>query len=298
MTTLSNGFVLPEAKLADLRFQPDKADPNKLVAEANGVGAYIEPKGKHFMSSICPDLKTPHLTLTTIHFTLEEAKLDLRRRVQHVVEGRMLGHSESIVMSRFHTQNDNAPPFSTPWGPVQTFTKLADNIFQVSTAGHGGIKMVGPAQRSMPAHLKLKGGWYEEDSEATRVVLAHPELFSSLAYSAAEEGLRHMEPEIWEQHFGLKLGPQDSRKLGEIAFTEENKDNWVVISALTDAEDKSKVNVIAAKGGIRSTWEHDVEEAKFVVDADEYSQRGRFGFVIDESRHQRQDAEAPARPRM
>lgn len=65
---------------------------------------------------------------------------------------------------------DVIPPRHTPWGVVQTSTRLADGIWKVSTASHGGI-WLSPARRAqVPAFLVpetfLKSAtWFEEDCD-------------------------------------------------------------------------------------------------------------------------------------
>jgi hypothetical protein len=58
---------------------------------------------------------------------------------------------------------------NSPWGPVQHQTKLADGIWSVTTAGHGGIKLNDERQGLMPEHWRQtpysKAGWYEEDCD-------------------------------------------------------------------------------------------------------------------------------------
>lgn len=71
---------------------------------------------------------------------------------------------------------DDTPRFAdTPWGPAQHVERLADGIYLISTAGHGGIWL------SMPRIEQLheavgdyktwldresgRGGWFEEDCD-------------------------------------------------------------------------------------------------------------------------------------
>ena len=54
----------------------------------------------------------------------------------------------------------------SPWGKVQTKEPIIPNkMFQVHTARHGGIKLDRELNKLVPACMRSKGGWYEEDCE-------------------------------------------------------------------------------------------------------------------------------------
>lgn len=67
-------------------------------------------------------------------------------------------------------------PRTSPWGAVQIADELAPGIWQVHTAGHGGILVSDERWRAMPAALRANpyGGahWFEEDCEALLVLFA------------------------------------------------------------------------------------------------------------------------------
>ncbi len=54
----------------------------------------------------------------------------------------------------------------TPWGKAQTCDKMFEGCWDVTTAGHGGLKLSAALQRLIPAKWRCSGGWYEEDCEA------------------------------------------------------------------------------------------------------------------------------------
>jgi hypothetical protein len=54
---------------------------------------------------------------------------------------------------------------ASPWGQVQDETQLAENIFSVSTAGHGGIKPTFDALKLIPKVFRTSDNWYEEDCD-------------------------------------------------------------------------------------------------------------------------------------
>jgi hypothetical protein len=60
------------------------------------------------------------------------------------------------------------------------------------------------------------------------------------------------------------------------------KRDWIVVSAITSKHAPGFVETVATPGGKRGPG---TEERRFLVASDEY-QMGRFGFVIDEARHE------------
>lgn len=88
-------------------------------------------------------------------------------------------------------------------------------------------------------------------------------------------------PDAWEAITGNVLQPGESWKKDERTFHAEHAEDWIVVSAITSDHAKGFVEVIATPGGKRGPG---TEERRFLVPSDEY-RIGRFGFVVDESRH-------------
>jgi len=138
----------------------------------------------------------------------------------------------------------------------------------------------------MPDYLRLEGGWYEEDCDWARVVVAFPERFRGEQVTAADETLKNWAPAAWETHFRRALVEGESYIRDKELFQERTKTEWVVISAVGDWHDgvpASMVGVWARLGGSRSP--HALER-RFLVPSEEYDLAGRFGFVVDVERHQ------------
>lgn len=66
----------------------------------------------------------------------------------------------------------------TPWGKADSKIKVTRGINFYSTPGHGGYKVSKKLNASMPAPLRNSDGWYEEDCEWCKVVLAFPQHFN------------------------------------------------------------------------------------------------------------------------
>lgn len=78
------------------------------------------------------------------------------------------------------------PPKETPWGEWQRVQEVIPGVFRVSTVSHGGYWLTPERLAELPTVLRdgpdgsnekpysvddVRAGWFEEDSEAGRVVL-------------------------------------------------------------------------------------------------------------------------------
>lgn len=54
----------------------------------------------------------------------------------------------------------------TPWGKAQTCDQMFVGCHDITTAGHGGLKLSAGLNKLIPAKWRCRGGWYEEDCEA------------------------------------------------------------------------------------------------------------------------------------
>lgn len=67
----------------------------------------------------------------------------------------------------------------TPWGKATQKHEIAPGIVFYSTNSHGGFRVSKERLAVMPDALVNPSGWYEEDCEYSKVVLAFPEYFKS-----------------------------------------------------------------------------------------------------------------------
>lgn len=170
---------------------------------------------------------------------------------------------------------------STPWGPSQGAFRYGKGVVFHATCGHGGFHL--SADRNAQVHplLRETGGWYEEDAAWAAVATAWPDLFTGLERRQAEETLRHSWPDAWEAIHGRALRLGESRTRDGEAFAREHAKDWVVISAIYSDQHRGFTEVIATRGGRRDPQS---EERRFLLPSGEYKV-GRFGFVIDDTRH-------------
>lgn len=66
-------------------------------------------------------------------------------------------------------------PTHSPYGAVQTGKKLADGIYKVTCANHGGIYLNAGRHAEIPTAFRTEDGWYEEDLAVSIVYWFIPE---------------------------------------------------------------------------------------------------------------------------
>lgn len=172
------------------------------------------------------------------------------------------------------------PTIETPWGWPDHSVEYAEGILCHSTPSHGGFHLDEIRNAAMPAPLRNRDGFYEEDCEWAKVATAHPDLFTSYERAHAEKTLRDWFPDAWEAVHGRTLDPSESFVKDQRRFEVEHADDWVVIAASMSPDHPGMVACVAARGGSRGSR----ERRNFLVPNDEYN-IGRHGFVIDEARH-------------
>lgn len=172
------------------------------------------------------------------------------------------------------------PKEHTPWGAAQHVEQLADGIWSVSTAGHGGMKLDDERNRQIPAPFRADGGWYEEDE-----CWAVPGFFFSDAWPehrraevkrVAERTLKNGFPDQWEKHFGVTLDPSESSDKRERLARERNRERMVVYSA------------IGIDGGLvrcHAKRESTGEKAVYIIPREVYraTRPGEWWHVVDET---------------
>ena len=201
-----------------------------------------------------------------------------------VDEGAFRAHVETIALHRRQltafgrkTLDTSA---DTPWGIAQTSVAYTEGIVCHSTASHGGFQVDEERSAAMPAALRNRDGWYEEDAEWAKVATAFPALFTDYEREHAERTLRDWNPDAWEAAYGRALRPSESFVRDRQHFEAAHARSWVVIAAISSRDHPGQVECTAARGGDRRAK----DRRSFLVPADEY-RIGRHGFVIDPERH-------------
>ncbi|NRP21909.1 hypothetical protein LPJGGPFB_05168 [Ensifer adhaerens] len=171
---------------------------------------------------------------------------------------------------------------STPWGGSQMAIIYAEGVVAHMTAGHGGFHLSADRNATVHPLLRKDSPWYEEDCEWAIVAISFPDLFTSYERLTAEKTFRNTWPDAWETIRGCSLAPGESwTREGEV-FDKRHGNDFIVTSAIRSDQNPGMTEVVARVGGGRIRGS---EERRFLVPADEYSARGRFGFVIDPGRH-------------
>lgn len=108
----------------------------------------------------------------------------------------------------------------TPWGSAQYAEEVVPGIVSVGTAGHGGVKLSPERNAAIPAPLRNRSGWYEEDCEVSIVGMYHPDAARSAGYYSPADQQRWAEdrresvkdwfPDQYMAATGETLTPEDS----------------------------------------------------------------------------------------
>lgn len=194
---------------------------------------------------------------------------------------KVMEHAEHLREKRALGRMEISSRSQTPWGVSQGATVYAEGVVSHSTAGHGGFKLSAERNRRVHPLLRATGGWYEEDCAWAIVAIAFPELFTGSERRCAERSIKDSWPDAWEAVSGTVLRPGESHVKDRLAFHEAHAGDWIVVSAIACEHQKGFVECVATPGGQRGAG---TEERRFLVPAGEYA-GGRFGFVIDPSRH-------------
>jgi hypothetical protein len=235
------------------------------------------PSGFAFLASAVA-VRRPLADLTRADFTGHDGRVadeaEFRARVAETA-----AHKRDLAeLNRVQTRMS----VSTPWGGSQTAVIYAEGVVAHMTAGHGGFHLSSDRIARVHPLMRKEVPWYEEDCEWAIVAISFPELFTGYERSLAEKTIRNTWPDAWEVIQGCVLAEGESWAMDRRAFDERHAADFVVTSAIFSNQHSGMTEVVAVVGGNRRA---DNDERRFLVPSAEYAGRGRFGFVIDPSRH-------------
>lgn len=168
----------------------------------------------------------------------------------------------------------------TPWGMAQISQFYGEGVISHSTASHGGFHLDEERNTFVHPAYRNASGWYEEDSDWSKVAATFPRLFTDYERKSADQILRDWDPDAYEVVNNVVLGPGESRAKDARRFRRDHAHYWIVISAIKARHRPGFVECIATLGGDRRG-----REQRFLVPEAEYDP-GRHGFLIDPARHE------------
>lgn len=117
---------------------------------------------------------------------------------------------------------------NTPWGKAQTTTTIDKGITFITTAGHGGILLSEERRKEFdekfPTFSTFAGGnWFEEDCDASFVVVAFPGSFQEYTVYSAVRGAELSYDGQHEEE--LKLNCQDAVRIHDEHVIGENDED-------------------------------------------------------------------------
>jgi len=66
----------------------------------------------------------------------------------------------------------------TPWGMADSIKTYSNGVILYGTPSHGGFYVPENLLDEMEPQFQNEGGWYEEDCEYCKVILAFPAMFT------------------------------------------------------------------------------------------------------------------------
>ncbi len=177
-------------------------------------------------------------------------------------------------------------PTSTPWGASQASESLCRGIVNYITARHGGVHLAPTRNIVIPEYMRNANGWYEEDCEWAIPATIFPEAWvkhypdSPDILKTIKDTLRNWYPTMYETFYAVTIKHGESRIRDKETFTENHKNDYLVISAI--ATDNDTVRCTAHIGG---EYGDGCNPKIFIVPYAEYQERGNHSFVIDLDRH-------------
>ena len=169
---------------------------------------------------------------------------------------------------------------NSPWGKIQGYRDICEGVQTCYTAGHGGVKLDRKRNAAVPAPWRLAGGWYEEDCDYCIPILVHADAIlqnasegdADLVYKFAPASAIDWFPDFYEAWTGQKIPVGESKTRRDAEFVEENRDNFVVYSAIGKYDGTVFCHAVRASDNAKKS---------FYVDQERYSKRNVLGHVID-----------------
>ncbi len=166
----------------------------------------------------------------------------------------------------------------SPWGPPQDWQEYAEGVYQVGTAGHGGVKLDRKRNALVPAYMRLPGGWYEEDCDWCIPAIVFPE--SGLDRGSAKETLLNWHPDAYAKFYDVPLEnlEGESTVYDERLWKKANADKMQTLAAWGDWHKnvpEGMVGVCACIGGRTDSppYHYANEQKYFLVPEADYKAR-------------------------
>lgn len=106
------------------------------------------------------------------------------------------------------------PETKTPWGIAESTTKVAPGITYHETSRHGGFRVDSELNDAIPTDMRNRGGWYEQDCEWCKVVLAFSPHFAKELCLRALERFKTDFPDSAARHASYFQQQIDSGRVG------------------------------------------------------------------------------------
>lgn len=131
----------------------------------------------------------------SVHEDVDTAKAYAEERVVHESELRALHRVRRQARTK------------TPWGVARLAIDHGEGVVLFSAPEQDGFHLAPETNALVPSELRLADGWYQEDGDGARVVLAMPHLFTSLERRDAVAAAREAFPSAFRKWRELGAEP-------------------------------------------------------------------------------------------
>ncbi|WIE81172.1 hypothetical protein [Curtobacterium sp. MCSS17_016] len=181
----------------------------------------------------------------------------------------------------------------TPWGAADSAEHVAPGLVIVGTGSHGGVKLSPERNAAIPAPLRNRSGWYNEDGERYIPEAFHADAYTKVRWGTGQtrtaedirtnalEYLRDQYPDQYEKATGESILPGQSVERDKQLWKQAHENDFVFAGSATAETEPDHVVVkgrVAATGETgeflvpRSEYNTVIDRSKFIIDPTKYRQ--------------------------
>ncbi len=181
----------------------------------------------------------------------------------------------------------------TPWGAAQSADHFAPGMAWVDVEGHSGVKLSPERNAVIPAPLRERSGWYDEDDGHPIPQAYFPDEYATLTWGSGQKRnadeiratamstIRDRWPDKYEKVTGETILPGQSSARDEQLWKQAHENDFVYAgsaTAVTEPDHVILTGQVSATGEKeeflvpRSEYNAIIDRSKFVIDPAKYRQ--------------------------
>lgn len=137
----------------------------------------------------------------------------------------------------------------TPWRHADRAIDYGDGVVLFTGSSHGGLRVSEEQNLLIPEPYRNENGWYEKNTDAEKVTVSFPDLFTKFEVRRATAEIINWHPGEYEEVTGDTILPGQSHTKDKLALQSDNANNWVAGYAVRTGEFEGMVVCVATLGG-------------------------------------------------